>query len=319
VGRYIIRRLLIAVPTLLVISFVVYAILALAPGDPLSQFANNPNIPPEVRENIRRNLGLDRPWPERYVKWLLALVRGDFGYSYMSHLPVINLILERLPNTLAVVGVAYVIGLALAVPIGMLSAVKRYSLFDHVATTFAFIGFSVPTFFTGVLLIILFSVNLHWFPFIYDSTLKVRDFGSFMDQMKQSIMPIMVLALFDTATLARYIRAEMLEHLPLDYVRTARSKGLIERAVVVRHVLRNSLIPVVTLVALGVPAVFAGAIVTEQIFRVPGIGELLIRSINDSDTPVVGAIVFLFAVLVVLFNLIADVLYGVLDPRIRYA
>jgi peptide/nickel transport system permease protein len=319
VGRYIVRRLLIAIPTLLVISFVVYAILALAPGDPLSQFANNPNVPPEVRENIRRNLGLDRPWPERYVKWLLALIRGDFGYSFMSHLPVINLILERLPNTLAVVGVAYVLGLALAVPIGMISAVKRYSIFDHVATTFAFIGFSVPTFFTGVLLIILFSINLHWLPFIYDSTLKVKDFGSFVDQIKQSIMPIMVLALFDTATLARYIRAEMLEHLPLDYVRTARSKGLVERLVVVRHVLRNSLIPVVTLVALGIPAVFAGAIVTEQIFRVPGIGELLIRSINDSDTPVVGAIVFLFAVLVVLFNLIADVMYAVLDPRIRYA
>jgi peptide/nickel transport system permease protein len=319
VGRYIIRRLLIAIPTLLVISFVVYAILALAPGDPLSQFANNPNVPPEVRERIRESLGLNQPWHVRYVKWLLALLKGDFGYSFMSHLPVIQLLIERLPNTLAVVGVAYILGIALAVPIGMISAVKRYSIFDHLATTFAFIGFSVPTFFTGLLLIILFSINLHWFPFIYDSTLKVKDFGSFIDQMKQSIMPIIVLALFDTATLARYIRAEMLEHLPLDYVRTARGKGIAERLVVIRHVLRNSLIPVVTLVALGVPAVFAGAIVTEQIFRVPGIGELLIRSINDSDTPVVAAIVFLFAVLVVLFNLVADVMYAVLDPRIRYA
>ncbi len=297
-GRYIIRRLLIAIPTLLVISFVVYGILALAPGDPLSQFATNPNVPPEVRERIREQLGLNQPWHIRYVKWLLALVKGDFGYSFMSHLPVINLLIERLPNTLAVVGVAYVLGVALAVPIGMISAVKRYSVFDHLATTFAFIGFSVPTFFTGLLLIILFSINLHWFPFIYDSTLKVRDFASLVDQMKQSIMPIIVLALFDTAT---------------------RSKGIAERLVVIRHVLRNSLIPVVTLVALGVPAVFAGAIVTEQIFRVPGIGELLIRSINDSDTPVVAAIVFLFAVLVVLFNLVADVMYAVLDPRIRYA
>jgi peptide/nickel transport system permease protein len=319
VGRYIIRRLLIAIPTLLVISFVMYAILALAPGDPLAQFAANPNVPGEVRERIRESLGLNQPWHIRYVKWLLALLKGDFGYSFMSHIPVINLLIERLPNTLAVVGVAYILGVALAVPIGMISAVKRYSIFDHLATTFAFIGFSVPTFFTGLLLIIVFSINLHWFPFIYDSTLKVRDFASLIDQMKQSIMPIIVLALFDTATLARYIRAEMLEHLPLDYVRTARGKGIAERLVVVRHVLRNSLIPVVTLVALGVPAVFAGAIVTEQIFRVPGIGELLIRSINDSDTPVVAAIVFLFAVLVVLFNLIADVLYAVLDPRIRYA
>jgi peptide/nickel transport system permease protein len=319
VGRYIVRRLLVAIPTLLIISFVVYAILALAPGDPLSQFAANPNVPPEARENIRRALGLDQPWHVRYVKWLFAVVRGDFGYSFMSHQPVIELLTQRLPNTLAVVGVAYIIGVALAVPIGMISAVKRYSLFDHAATTFAFIGFSVPTFFTGLLLIIIFSINLHWFPFIYDSTLKIRDLGSFWEQIRQSIMPITVLALFDTATLARYVRAEMLEHLPLDYVRTARSKGITERLVVIRHVLRNSLIPVVTLIALGIPAVFAGAIVTEQIFRVPGIGELLVRSINDSDLPVVAAIVFLFAILVVLFNLIADVMYAVLDPRIRYA
>jgi peptide/nickel transport system permease protein len=215
--------------------------------------------------------------------------------------------------------VAYVIGVLLAVPIGMISAVKRYSVFDHLSTTFAFIGFSVPTFFTGLLLIIIFSVKLHWLPFIYDSTLKVTSLSTLGDQIRQSIMPITVLALFDTATIARYTRAEMLEHLPLDYVRTARAKGLKERLVVLRHVLRNSLIPVVTLVALGIPAVFGGAIVTEQIFRVPGIGELLVRSIGQGDTPVVAAILLIFATLVVLFNLLADVLYGVLDPRIRYS
>jgi peptide/nickel transport system permease protein len=247
-----------------------------------------------------------------------SLARGDFGISFMSHSSVMDLIQQRLPNTLAVVGVAYVIGVILAIPIGMISAVKRYSLFDHIATTFAFVGFSVPTFFTGILLIIVFSINMRWFPFIYDSTLQIKDLGSFLDQVKQSIMPITVLALFDTATIARYTRAEMLEHLPLDYVRTARSKGLKEQVVVLRHVLRNSLIPVVTLVALGVPAVFGGAIVTEQIFRVPGIGELLVRSIGDGDTPVVAAILLIFAVLVVLFNLLADVLYAVLDPRIKY-
>ena len=318
-GRYIIRRLLIAIPTLLVISFVVYAILALAPGDPLSQFANNPNVPPEVRENIRRNLGLDRPWPERYVKWISSVARLDFGYSFMSRGPVMDLIGQRLPNTLAVVGVAYLIGVVLAIPIGLVSAVKRYSAFDHLSTTFAFVGFSVPTFFTGLLLIIIFSVKLHWLPFIYDSTLKITDLASLGDQIKQSIMPITVLALFNTATIARYTRAEMLEHLPLDYVRTARAKGIKERFVVLRHVLRNSLIPVITLVALGIPAVFGGAIVTEQIFRVPGIGELLVRSIGQGDTPVVAGILLIFAVLVVLFNLVADVLYAVLDPRIRYS
>ena len=317
-GRYILRRLLIAIPTIIVISFVVYAILALAPTDPMSQFGADPRVPPEVRERIRESLGLNQPWPVRYVKWVTSLAQGDFGVSFMSHSPVMDLIRQRLPNTLAVVGVAYVIGVLLAIPIGMISAVRRYSWFDHISTTFAFVGFSVPTFFTGILLIIVFSINLRWFPFIYDSTLQIHDLGSFLDQVKQSVMPITVLALFDTATIARYTRAEMLEHLPLDYVRTARSKGLMERIVVLRHVLRNSLIPVVTLVALGIPAVFGGAIVTEQIFRVPGIGELLVTAIGNGDTPVVTAILLIFAVLVVLFNLVADVLYAVLDPRIKY-
>src|SRR6266568_2353797 len=202
-GRYVLRRLLIAIPTLIVISFVVYAILALAPTDPLASFGADPRVPPEVRERIRESLGLNQPWHVRYVKWVIAIAHLDFGYSFMSRSPVMDLIWQRLPNTLAVVGVAYVIGVLLAVPIGMISAVKRYSLFDHAATTFAFIGFSVPTFFTGLLLIIIFSINLRWFPFIYDSTLKVKDFATFVDQLKQSIMPIAVLTLFNTAGLAR--------------------------------------------------------------------------------------------------------------------
>ena len=318
-GRYIVRRLLIAVPTLLVISFVIYAILALAPIDPLSQFGADPRVPAEVRERIRDSLGLNQPWPLRYVKWVTAMFRGDFGVSFMSHSSVGDLIAQRLPNTLAVVGVAYILGVLMGIPVGMISAIKRYSFFDHAATTLAFMGFSVPTFFTGLLLIIIFGIKLRWFPFIYSSTLQVHDLATLGQQIKQSIMPITVLALFDVATIARYVRAEMLEHLPLDYVRTARGKGLVERMVVLRHVLRNSLIPVVTLVALGVPAVFGGAIVTEQVFRVPGIGELLVTSIGNGDIPVVATVVFIFAVLVVLFNLAADILYAVLDPRIRYS
>jgi len=319
-GRYILRRLLIAIPTLLVISFVVFAILAIAPGDPMAQFAANPAVPPEVRANIRRSLGLDQPWPIRYVMWLIAAMQGNLGFSFQSKVPVMDLLMLKLPNTLAVLGVAYVLSVILALPIGVVSAVKRYSLFDHAATTFAFIGFSVPTFFTGILLILLFSVKLRWLPFIYDSSVKVSltDPASILPQLRQSIMPIAVLTLFQTATLARFMRSEMLEHLPLDYVRTARAKGITERLVVLRHVFRNSLIPVVTLVALGVPTVFAGALITEQIFAIPGIGSLLISAINNSDTPVVMGATFIFAVLVVLFNLIADVLYGVLDPRIRY-
>src|SRR5262252_5932357 len=280
-SRYLARRLLLAIPTLLLISFALFAVLSLAPGDPLSQFAANPAVPPEVRENIRRSLGLDQPWPVRYVHWVTAMVQGDWGFSFGSRIPVWDLIKLRIPSTLAVVGVAYLVSLVIALPIGIISAVKQYSIFDHVATTFAFIGFSVPTFFTGLLLIILFSVKLQWLPFIYDSTLQVKDLGSLGAQLKQSIMPIVVLALFQTATLVRFTRASLLENLPQDYVRTARAKGVAEFSVINRHAVRNSLIPVVTLIALTAPTVFSGALITEQIFRVPGIGSLLITSIQN--------------------------------------
>jgi len=319
VGRYILRRLLIAIPTLVAITFVVFAILSLAPTDPLAQFGADPRVPPEVRERIRDSLGLNDPWPLRYVKWLTSLAQGNFGVSFMSHSSVSDLILQRLPNTLAVVGVAYFIGVLIGVPAGMLSAIKRYSSFDYAATFLAFVGFSLPTFFIGILLIIVFSIQLHWLPFIYDSTLRVTDIVSLGDQLRQSIMPIAVLSLANAALIVRYTRNEMVEQLPLDYVRTARAKGIREPVVVGGHVLRNSLIPVVTLVALGIPTIFGGAIVTEQIFRVPGVGELLVSAIGNGDTPVVTAVLFIFAVLVVLFNLIADVLYTVLDPRLRLA
>lgn len=316
---YIIRRVLIAIPTLLVISFVIFGILALAPGDPMAQFAANPNVPAEVRERIRESLGLNDPWLVRYGKWLVSMFRGEWGFSFASRVPVIGLIFQRLPQTLTVIGIAYLIAIMIAIPVGILSAVKPYSIFDNIATTFAFIGFSVPTFFTGLVLILLFSVRLKWFPFIYDSTLKVTDWDSFVAQVRQSAMPVTVLALFQAGTLTRFVRASMLDNLPLDYPRTARAKGLSERVVILRHVLRNSLIPVVTLIALGLPTVFAGAIVTEQIFRIQGIGELLISSISRSDTPVIMAVSFISAILVVVFNLFADIIYGLLDPRIRYS
>lgn len=318
-GRYVARRVLIAIPTLIAISFVMYAILALAPIDPLAAFAADPRVPPETRERIREAWGLNEPWPMRYVKWVTALVRGDFGTSFMSRMPVSDLVWQRLPNTLAVVGVAYLVGVLIAVPAGVISAVRRNSKLDHAISGAAYLGFSVPTFFTGILLIIIFSIKLRWFSFLYDSNLKVTDLETLILQLKQSIMPITVLGLFNAAILTRYVRASMLENLPLDYVRTAHAKGLGERFVVLGHVLRNSLIPVVTLIALGVPTVFGGAIVTEQIFHVPGIGELLVTSITTGDTPVVSGLVMIFAVLVVAFNLIADIMYAVLDPRIRYA
>jgi len=318
-GQYIVRRTLIAIPTLLVISFVIFAVLALAPGDPLAQFALNPAIPESTRELIRTQLGLDQPWPVRYVKWLQQLAQGNFGISFNSKAPVTDLIAQRLPQTLQVVGLAYVIAVGLAIPLGIISAVKQYSIFDNVATFFSFIGFSVPSFFTGLVLMLVFAINLGWFPIVYSSTIKVDSWATFWQQVRQMVLPITVLVVQQTAALTRFMRSAMLDNLSMDYVRTARAKGLTDRLVVVRHVVTNSLIPVITLIALGIPTIFAGAIITENLFRVNGLGQLLITSINNSDTPVVMALTFIFAMLTVVFNLVADVLYGVLDPRVRYS
>ena len=316
--RYLVKRLLISLPTLIAISIIVFAILALAPGDPMGEFATNPAITAEVRENIRRSLGLDQPIYIRYLKWIWAFIHGDLGYSFTSRSPVIELLLQRLPTTLWVVGSAYILGVLIAFPLGIISALKRNSLIDQIVTTFAFLGFSLPTFFTGLLFIIFFSVQLNWLPFIYNSTLQVTNWSSLLEQIKQSIMPISVLALYQSAVLMRFIRSSITEELHQEYVRTAYAKGLRSFAVLTNHILRNAMIPVVTLIALDIPTIFTGALITEQVFRVPGIGELLIKSINSSDTPVVMAITFIYAILIVLFNLIADITYGLLDPRVRY-
>ncbi|HEX5164486.1 MAG TPA: ABC transporter permease [Thermomicrobiales bacterium] len=318
-GRYIVRRLITAVPTLILISMVIFSILALAPGDPLSDLALNPSVPPEVRQRIRENMGLEDPIPVQYGKWAKSLFTGDFGYSYRTRAPVIDLIKQRLPTTLYVSGLAFLFSILIAVPIGVLSAVKQYSVFDNVATTIAFIGFSLPTFCTGLLFILLFTIKLDWLPSIYRSTVEGEGLGLLWARTRQAIMPVTVLGLFQAATLIRFVRASMLENIHQDYVRTARAKGLTERSVITRHALRNALIPVVTIVALLVPGVITGAVVTEQIFRVPGMGDLLISSIRNNDTPVVMTITFLFAILVVIFNLVADVIYGILDPRIKYS
>ena len=315
---YLTKRLLISIPTLIAISIVIFAILALAPGDPMGEFAANPSITPEIRENIRKSLGLDQPIYLRYVKWAWAFIRGDMGYSFTSRSPVFDLILQRLPPTLWVVASAYIVGVLIAFPLGVISALKRYSFLDQVITTFAFLGFSLPTFFTGLLLIIVFSVQLNWLPFIYNSTLKVTDWSSLVAQIKQSIMPISVLALYQSAVLMRFVRSAILDELNQEYVRTAYAKGLNSFAVLKNHILRNATIPIVTLVALDIPAIFTGALITEQIFRVPGIGALLIDSIYRSDTPVVMAITFIYGLLIVVFNLVADLTYGFLDPRVRY-
>jgi len=329
-----IRRLVLAVPTLLFIALVIFMLLQLAPGDPMAQVPLT--VPPEVKERMREALGLGAPAHIQFFKWIVqffwvepqVLIDHIFGTSFsegklrvlswQTRSPVMDIVVQRLPQTLWVVGMSYVLGVMIALPIGIYSAYRQYSAFDQIGTFVSMVGFSVPTFFTGVLLIVIFSVNLGWFPSIYDTTHKVRDWDSFMFQIRQMIMPVAVLALYNAAQISRFMRASMLDNLNQDYVRTARAKGLGEKTVVLVHVLRNSMIPVVTVIALGVPQVFGGAIITEQVFKVNGLGQLLITSIEANDLPMVQTLTFIFALLIVVFNLIADVLYGILDPRIRY-
>jgi len=332
--NFTIRRLIIAVPTLLFISLVIFLLLELAPGDPMAQVPLT--VPPEVKEKMRLALGLGEPFHIRFWKWIVqffwiepqVLIDHIFGTSFstgdlrviswQTRSPVMDIVVQRLPQTLMVVGTAYIVAILIALPIGIYSAYRQYSWFDQLGTFVSMVGFSVPPFFSGVLVIVIFSVQLGWFPSIYDTTLEVTSWETFVKQLQQMVMPVMVLALQITAQLSRFMRASMLDNLNQDYVRTARAKGLGEYVVVMVHVLRNSMIPVVTVIALGIPAIFGGAIITEQVFKVNGIGQLLIGAIQANDLPMVQTLTFIFAVLIVLFNLIADVLYGILDPRIRY-
>ncbi len=309
---------MIAIPSLLGISVILFTVLALAPGDPFEELATNPAIPPDVRASLRASLGMDDPVHERYFHWLFAMLRGEWGFSFVSRIPVDQLILQRLPTTIAVIGSSQILALCIALPVGVFAATRPYSVFDQIANTLAFIGFSLPTFFTGLLMILLFSITLDWLPFVYRTNLDATGWRWWWEQFRQSIMPIMVLGLFQGAAWTRYVRSAVLDVIRLDHVTTARAKGLPERRITLRHVVRNAMIPVVTLVALQMPAVFGGAIVTEQIFRVPGIGSLLISAILANDTPVIMAVTFVISCLVIFFNLVADILYGWLDPRISY-
>jgi len=328
------RRVILAIPTLLFISLIIFALLKLAPGDPLGQLPLT--IPPAVRAKMRTALGANEPLIKQYLLWLkefavvepLHAIDVVFGarfsegmqriISWQTRSPVFDIIAQRLPQTLWVVGLAYVVGILIALPIGILSAYRQYSVFDQVGTFVSMIGLAVPPFFSGVLVILVFAVYLGWFPAVYDTNLRVDSWSALLAQLRQMIMPVMVLAVQTTAQISRYLRSSMLDNLGQDYVRTARAKGMGESVVVLVHVLRNSVIPVVTVIALGVPAIFGGAIVTEQIFMVNGIGQLLITAIYANDIPMVQTLTFIFAILIVFFNLIADLLYGILDPRIRY-
>jgi peptide/nickel transport system permease protein len=269
---------------------------------------------------LEERFGLNDPIPVRYVKWLTTLLRGDLGYSLVTHQPVALMIGDRLPNTLYLMGVAFLVTLLIALPIGIVSALRQYSLLDHCATFFSFFGYAMPPFWSGLLLIILFSVKsrelgLPQLPASGMFTLGGP--GDLADRLQHLVLPVTVLALFNAAHYTRYVRASMLEVIRQDYVRTARSKGLLEAAVVWRHALKNAALPVVTIIALDIPMLFSGAVVTESIFAWPGIGRLFLESAFRFDHAVLMGVVTITALLVVLSSLAADLLYGALDPRIR--
>jgi len=317
--RFILRRLAQSVLMLLFISILIFGILQLVPGGPLDQLAfNNPKITPEQLQNLEKLLGLDRPAYERYFVWLGNVLHGDLGDSWAVYIgrPVLGVIFQRLPLTLLLVGTAVFIALLIAIPIGIFSAIRQYSRLDYAVTAMSYFGLSMPTFWLGLMLIIIFAVELRWLPTGGVSTPLTG--GDIVDRIRHLILPVSVLALINVAQWSRYVRSSMLEILKQDYIRTARAKGVIERIVIFRPALRNGRIPLITLVGLEVPALFGGAIITETIFSWPGMGRLFFDALNQSDWPIVQGILLISAFLVLFGNLFAEVMYAVVDPRIRY-
>jgi len=331
--------LLQAIPLLIVISMIVFGLISLAPGGPMSAFEENPNLTAEDIARLEEQLGLNEPVYKRYLKWAGHIVQGDWGYSNATRRPVLTEIGDRLPNTLQLMITAFIVTLLIAIPIGILSAIKQYSLFDHVATFFAFMGQAIPVFWFGLILIIVFNVWLNnpvspsqgfslshlWAcgdckPLMPGGGMAPYgvDNPTLAQRIQHMILPVTMLALYGAGTYTRYMRGQMLEVIHLDYIRTARAKGLSERRVIVRHAIKNAITPVITIMALELPLLFGGALFTETIFSWPGMGRLFYRSAQRVDYPLLMGIVMINAMLIILFNLIADITYAFLDPRVTY-
>lgn len=314
--KYIVRRLLVAVPVIFGVTVIAYFIISLAPGDAVDMLVS-PGLSAQDIELKKESLGLDEPVPVRYVKWLNELLHGNLGYSFTNRRPVFERIGERLIPTLILAFSALLLSYIIAIPIGVLSAMRQYSRLDYAATIFSFLGVSVPSFFFGLLMIYLFALKFDLFP-----TGGMQSIGSELtigDRLSHLVLPAIVLSLQNTGIVMRYTRSSMLEVIHQDYVRTARAKGLREQIVIVRHALRNALIPVITLAGLQFPFLLGGAIITEQIFNWPGMGRLTVEAVNQRDYPTIMGINLLAAIMVIIGNLLADVFYGVVDPRIREA
>ena len=314
---YFIRRLLSAIPVLLIITFATFALMQALPGGPLAAYENNPEIKAEDIARLRHELGLDRPVHIQYIRWLQNFLKGDWGYSYATKRPVLTEIWERLPNTIYLTGLSLIASLLIAIPVGIISATRQYSLFDHVVTTLTYIGRSMPIYYSGLLLIIIFSIWLRWLPSGGMYTLG-QEF-SLVDGLRHLVLPLLSLSTLIAAKYVRFLRTSMLEVIHQDYIRTAAAKGLHEQLIIYKHAFRNAAIPLVTIVAIDLPILFAGALFTETIYSWPGMGRLFVNSSLRFDYPIVMGIVTAIAFLVVICNLLADMVYAILDPRITYS
>jgi peptide/nickel transport system permease protein len=317
-GQYTIRRSIQAVPLLLGIAAISFAFMQLAPGGPLVLLAHNPHMTQAQLNNLKANLGLDKPAIVQFALWLGGILHGDWGYSYVDGRPVLQVIMERLPATMELMGSGFVIALSLAIPIGLLAAVRQYSLFDYATTFFSFFALSMPVFWFGLMLQLFFAVRLAVLPSagMYNAAASTVTLG---DALRHLILPAFALGITSIAGWSRYMRSSLLEAIRQDYIRTARAKGLSSAVVVLKHAVRNALFPLVTVIALDVPGYFVGAVVIEDVFSWPGMGRLFVSSLETRDYPVQMGLLVISAVLIILGNLIADLAYGWLDPRVKYS
>jgi peptide/nickel transport system permease protein len=318
---YISRRLLMMVPLMFGITIISFIVIHLAPGGPVEvQIEMQMKASAEARENLKRLYGLDKPLHEQYIDWLKRLVTLDFGKSFVDGRDVLDKIIERVPITLGINVLSILVIFSIAIPIGILSAVKQYSLFDKVATVFVFVGFSTPTFWLALLLMILFGVSLGVLPISGIQSIDTSGMNTFeriVDVIKHLILPVGVSAFAGVAGMSRYSRSSMLEVIRQDYIRTARAKGLSEREVIMKHAFRNALMPIVTILGLMVPALIGGSVIFETIFAIPGMGQLFYSSAMARDYPTIMGVLVIGATLTLLGNMLADIAYAFIDPRIR--
>ncbi|MDC7223015.1 MAG: ABC transporter permease [Spirochaetales bacterium] len=317
--NYIIRRILLMIPVLLGISIIIFSLIHLMPGNPYAYMIESDAAAEDV-ENMLESIGYYDPLPVQYVRWMGSLLKGDLGYSIKFKEPISEMISRRIGNTLMLSGVALILSIIIAIPLGVISATKQYSIFDYIATIVAFIGLSIPAFFFALLLVKFFAIDLKLFPISGMRTLAsgFTGFRAFLDLLYHLALPVIVLSFIQMASFMRYTRTALLEVIQQDYIRTARAKGLREKIVIYKHALSNALIPVVTIISLSLGQLLSGAVLTETIFVWPGMGTLIFQAVMNRDYPVIMDATMVLAFMILMANLLADIMYALVDPRIRY-